>query len=166
MQSTAVCIGMQLQWHAWVITSRMQRRRGEINKYSDTVEQRMILGGRNDERLTDVGTISFIPTSVSLSLLLPRTVSALISWLIYDCSDTVEWRMSLWGSNDERLTNIDTRNCYICNTLLSVRLSCMHSQIPQIICVWKRSKNREGLWPLWPLLLWVITELVSKWSTK
>ena len=73
----------------------MQRRRGEINKYSDTVEQRMILGGRNDERLTDVGTISFIPTSVSLSLLLPRTVSALIPWLIYDCSDTVEWRMSL-----------------------------------------------------------------------
>ena len=36
---------------------------------SDTVEQRMILGGSNDERLTNtdnIGTTSFTPTSVSL----------------------------------------------------------------------------------------------------
>ena len=38
------------------------------------VEQRMISGGSNDERLTDVGTTSFVPTSVSPLSLLPPTV--------------------------------------------------------------------------------------------
>ena len=41
---------------------------------SDTVKQRMIPGGSNDERLTDVGTTSFVPTSVTLSSLLPPMV--------------------------------------------------------------------------------------------
>ena len=109
------------------------------------MEDDSIPGDTNDERLTDVGTTSFVPTSVSLSSLLPLTESALISWLIYKCSDTVEWRTIPGGSNDESLTDIDARNCYICNTLRPARLSCVHSHMPQFICNWKRSKNRECL---------------------
>ena len=33
---------------------------------------------------------------------------------IYECSDTVEQRMIPRGSNNERLSDVDTRNCYIC----------------------------------------------------
>ena len=58
---------------------------------------------------------------------------------------TVEWRTIPGGSNDESLTDIDARNCYICNTLRPARLSCVHSHMPQFICNWKRSKNRECL---------------------
>ena len=41
------------------------------------IKQRMTSGGSNNERLTDVGTV---PTSVSLSLLLPLTVQYLLLW--------------------------------------------------------------------------------------
>ena len=45
------------------------------------------------------------------------SVAALISWLIYECSNTVEQRMIPGGSNDKRLTDIDTCNCYICKVV-------------------------------------------------
>ena len=74
MQSTAVHVGMQLlddhEVEIWM------RRKGEIRyACSDTIEHRMVPRGSNNKRLTDVGTISFVPTLVSLSLFLPPTVS-------------------------------------------------------------------------------------------
>ena len=45
-----------------------------------------------------------------------KGVAALVSWLIYECSDTVEQRMILGGSN-ERLTDVNIHDCYICSTL-------------------------------------------------
>ena len=54
------------------------RCREEINQgMTAATEQRVILGGSNDERLTNANSISitsFMPTSVSLLLLLPLTV--------------------------------------------------------------------------------------------
>ena len=44
-----------------------------------------------------------------------------------ECSYTVEQSMIPGGSNDERLTVLDTRNCYIS---LSMRLSCVHLRMP------------------------------------
>lgn len=41
------------------------------------------------------------------------SIAALISWLIYERSNTVEHRMIPGGSNDKRLTDLDTCNCYI-----------------------------------------------------
>ena len=75
----------------------------------------------NDERLTNVVTTSesFVSTSVSFLLLLPLTasVTALISWLIYEWSDTVEQRMIYGSSIDGRWTNIDTHNSDICSSI-------------------------------------------------
>ena len=34
--------------------------------------------------------------------------------VIYECSDTIEQSVIPGGSNDERLKDVDTRNCYIC----------------------------------------------------
>ena len=42
------------------------------------------------------------------------SVAALVSWLIYECSNTVEQSVIPGGNNDERLADIDTHNCYIC----------------------------------------------------
>ena len=76
-------------------------------------------GGSNDERLTNVVTTSFVSTSVSFLLLLPPTasVTVLISQLIYEWSNTVEQRMIYGSSIDERWTNIDTHNSYICSSI-------------------------------------------------
>ena len=41
-------------------------------------------------------------------------VAALVSWLIYKCSDIIEQRVIPGASNDKRLTKVDTRNWYIC----------------------------------------------------
>ena len=41
-------------------------------------------------------------------------VAAFVSWLTYKCSNTVEQRMIPGGSNDKRLTDVDTRNWYTC----------------------------------------------------
>ena len=86
---------------------------------SDTVKQRMIPGGSNDKRLTNtesIGTTSFMPTYICHPLVIAiaacASVAALMSWLIYKCSDTVEQSVIAGGSN-ERLTNVDTHNCYI-----------------------------------------------------
>ena len=49
-----------------------RRKRLTRVPFSNTIEQRMIAGGSNNERLSNVGTTSFVPTSVSLSLLPPR----------------------------------------------------------------------------------------------
>ena len=88
----------------------------------------------NDERLTNVVTTSesFVSTSVSFLLLLPLTasVTALISWLIYEWSDTVEQRVIYGSSIDERWTNIDTHNSYI-RSSLPARRSCMCSGMPK-----------------------------------
>ena len=40
----------------------------EVTRISDIVEQRVIPGSSNDERLTHGGTNEVVPTSVSLSL--------------------------------------------------------------------------------------------------
>ena len=45
-------------------------------------------------------------------------VVALVSWLVYVCSDTVERRMLPGGTNDERLTDVDT---YVTVTTVSYR---------------------------------------------
>ena len=44
-----------------------------------------------------------------------------------ESSYTVEQSMIPAGSNDERLTVLDTHNCYIS---LSMRLSCVHLRMP------------------------------------
>ena len=94
----------------------MQRGGGreEGAECSNTVKQRMNPGGSNDEKLTNIGTT--LSTSVRLSSLLPPTasVAVLASWLIYEWSDTVEQRMIYGSSIDERWTNVDTHNDYIC----------------------------------------------------
>ena len=41
-------------------------------------------------------------------------VAALLSWLTYECSNTVEQRMILGGSIDKRLSDVDTHNWYTC----------------------------------------------------
>ena len=63
-------------------------------------------GGSNDGKLTNVGTT--LSTSVRLSSLLPPTasVTVLVSWLIYEWSNTVEQGMIYGSSIDERWTNI------------------------------------------------------------
>ena len=53
--------------------------------------------------------------TLSLSLLLLLSAPAL---LIYECSNTIEQRMILGSSNCERLTNVDTHNCYISKVAL------------------------------------------------
>ena len=45
------------------------------------------------------------------------SVAALVSWLTYKCSNTVEQRMIPGGSNDKRLTDVDTRNWYTCKVV-------------------------------------------------
>ena len=40
-------------------------------------------------------------------------VAAFTSWLIYECSDTIEQSLNPQGSNEERLTNINTCNWYM-----------------------------------------------------
>ena len=77
-------------------------------------ELRTIPRGSN-KWLTDansIGTTSFVATSVSLVVAASDCVTALVSPLIYECSDTVEKSMIPGGRNDERLTNIGTHNCY------------------------------------------------------
>ena len=39
-------------------------------KCGDTVEQRVVPGGSNDERVTTMGTTSFVPILLTLSLLI------------------------------------------------------------------------------------------------
>ena len=92
----------------------------------------MIPGGSNSKRLTDadsIGTTSLICAYIGQPLVIATSdgVAALVSWLIYECSDTVEQSMIPGGSNNERLTVIDTRNCY---TSLPARLSCVHLHMP------------------------------------
>ena len=72
----------------------------------------MIFGGSNDERQTNA-TTSFVPTSVSLILLLPPKICTRIM-VNYKCSDTIEQSVISGGNNDERLTDVDTHDCYIC----------------------------------------------------
>ena len=74
-------------------------------KCSNTVEQRMAPRGSNDDRLTDTGTTSFVPTMVSFLSLLPLTVTVLVSWLTYDCSDKHEMgsRRHMQSSSKPRL---------------------------------------------------------------
>ena len=43
-------------------------------------------------------------------------VAALLSWLIYKFSDTIEQRMIPGGSNNGQPTNVDTNICDVCNT--------------------------------------------------
>ena len=60
----------------------------------------MIPGGSNDKSLHD----SLIRTYIGQRLVVTADgVAVLVSWLIYECSDTVEQRMVLGDSNDERL---------------------------------------------------------------
>ena len=63
--TTAACM------HDHEVKMESERKRRLIKV---RVQERMITGGRKDERLIDVATTSFVPTSVSLSLL-PPTVS-------------------------------------------------------------------------------------------
>ena len=73
-----------------------------------------------------------MPTLVSLLLLLPPVaVAALVSWLIYECSDTVEQSVISGGSNDKRLTDIDTCNCCTC-------------KVAQYVASREEMKKREG----------------------
>ena len=76
----------------------------------------MIPEGSNDEKLTDadsIGMHNFIRAYISQphAVTASASVAALISWFIKDCSDTVEESVILGGSNHERLTDVDTRNC-------------------------------------------------------
>ena len=65
----------------------------------------MISGGCKDVRLTDVGTISFGPTSVSLCCCLRWCCCILVSPL------SSGWILE--AATTRGLTDVDTRNCYI-----------------------------------------------------
>ena len=61
--------------------------------------------GSNDKRLTDANNHNLIRTYIGQPLVVAASDK---------CSNTVKQRMISEDSNDERLTNIDTCNCYIC----------------------------------------------------
>ena len=67
----------------------------------------MIPESNRDERLTN--------TYIGQPLIVAAYdgVATLESWLMNKCSDTVEQSVIPGDSNDERLTNVDKRNCYI-----------------------------------------------------
>ena len=72
----------------------------------------MIRGASNDKRLTDtnsIATTSFVLLVIAAS----DGVATLLSWLIYECSNTIEQCVIPGGSNDERLTDVDKRYCYV-----------------------------------------------------
>ena len=52
--------------------------------------------------------------------LLLNGVTIPVSWLIYEYSETIEQKMIPGGSNDERLTDVGTRNFYIYNIAQSL----------------------------------------------
>ena len=66
--------------------------------------------------MTNIGTTSFMTTFIIAT---SSSVAALVSW-IYECSNTVEQRMIRGGSTNERLTALNTRNCYICKVASSI----------------------------------------------
>ena len=76
----------------------------------------MIPRGSNNERLTDTDNHKLIHAYIGQPLVIAASdsVTTLVSWLIYEYSDTVEQMMIPGGSKDKRLTDVDTRNCYIC----------------------------------------------------
>ena len=69
---------------------------------------------RQQQREADQCRHNLIHAYISQPLITAASdsVTALISWLIYECSDTVEQRMIARGSNDKRLTEVDTCNSY------------------------------------------------------
>ena len=70
----------------------------------------MIPRSSSAKRLTNVGTTSFVAYfSQPLIIATSDSITALLSWLIYECSDIVEQRMIPGG----RLTDVDTCNCYM-----------------------------------------------------
>ena len=70
----------------------------------------MIPGSSNAKRLTNLGTTSFVAYfSQPLVIAVSDGITALLSWLIYECSDIVEQRMIPGG----RLTDVNTCNCYM-----------------------------------------------------
>ena len=88
----------------------MGRKEQEINRQSVNNSKRHQWW----ESLTNVSSTSFLPSqSASRNHAILDGVITLIRWLICECSNTVEQRMIPGGSNDERLTNIDRRSCYI-----------------------------------------------------
>ena len=80
---------------------------------STATKQRMIPGGSNKKRLTNAGTTSFVPTSVSFLSLLSLTMLPLILQAIKNWSRGRPGNEAR-GSNDKRLTDVDTHNHYIC----------------------------------------------------
>ena len=74
----------------------------------------MIPGGSNDKSLAD-DRHKLIRTYIGWSLVgASDGVAALVSWLIYEYSNTVEQSVISGASNNGRLINVDTRNCYNC----------------------------------------------------
>ena len=69
---------------------------------------------RQQQREADQCRHNLIHAYISQPLITAASdsVTALVSWLIYECSDTVEQRMIARGSNDKRLTEVDTCNSY------------------------------------------------------
>ena len=69
---------------------------------------------RQQQREADQRRHNHIHAYISQPLIIAASdsVTTPVSWLIYECSDTVEQRMIARGSNDKRLTKVDTRNSY------------------------------------------------------
>ena len=82
----------------------------------------MIPRSSNNERLTDISTTSFLPTLVNLIAAASNSVAALVSWLIYECSNTVDQRMIPESSNAKRLTNVGTTSFMPTSVCLSLLL--------------------------------------------
>ena len=76
---------------------------------------------------TSVGQPLVVASSGNHPLL--NSVTAPVSWLIYEYSDTIEQKMIPGGSNDDRLTNVGTQSTSI-NISLPTSLSCVHSHMP------------------------------------
>ena len=67
---------------------------------------------------------------------------------VYECSDTVEQRMNSGGRNDERLTDIDTRNCYICKVAqyLASRKGLLRAFTYALVNIIKKISNSRLRW--------------------
>ena len=117
-----------LEWsnylrHVWSWGRNAERRRRLTSLW---VQQEAERRRHNLIRASD-GQPLVVASSGNRPLL--NSVTAPISWLIYEYSDTIEQRMIPGGSNDDRLTNVGTQSSSIIISLLT-SLSCVHSHMP------------------------------------
>ena len=128
-----VCDSQEYNLHATTV-ARVCQCDHEVEMEPD-VERRRRLTRVRVQREADQHRHNLICASVgqplvasSRNLPLLNGVTAPVSWLIYECGDTIEQRMIPGGSNDKKLTDVGTQSSSIIISL-PTRLSCVHSRI-------------------------------------